>query len=98
MRVDEARHHDHAATVDFVRIDGTEIGADGGDLRAINQDIAIEVFPDRWIHRQNDRVADDGPVHCSSPGFFGVKLVAFSKGWSEPSRKINIADTDHRPR
>ena len=63
MRVDETRHDDHVLAVDFSSVDRADIGSDRGDLLAVDKHIGVEMLADGWVHRQNNSVPDDCPLH-----------------------------------
>jgi len=73
--VDETGHDDHAAPINLVRVDRTEIGPHGADPGAVDQNVAIQMLPDGGVHRQDDGVANDGAIHFwRFPGFLGRRL------------------------
>ena len=54
MAIDEARHDDGVERIDHLRVRGIDLGRDGGDLGAFDQQIAFHQVADLGIH------ADDG--------------------------------------
>jgi len=53
MRVDEARHYDHVAAVDHLRIGSIDVGADGDDCAVADMHIAAGQVAEVCVHRQD---------------------------------------------
>ena len=54
MAIDQARHDDGVDCIDHLRVGGVDLGRDGGNLAAFDQQIAFHQVADLGIH------ADDG--------------------------------------
>ena len=63
MRVDETWHDDHVLAVDFVPVDRADIWSDRGDLLAVDKQIGVKMLANGWVHRQNNSVSDNRPLH-----------------------------------
>src|SRR5262249_44020331 len=61
--VDETRHDDHVSTVDLAAVDRSDIWSDRGNLLALDKHIGVEMLADGWVHRQNNSVSDNRPLH-----------------------------------
>jgi hypothetical protein len=63
VRVDETRHDDHVLAVDLASVDRADIWSDRRDLLALDKHIGVEMLADGWVHRQNNSISDNGPLH-----------------------------------
>jgi hypothetical protein len=63
MGVDKAGEHNRALRVDFARVDCTEIGLYRRDLRAVDQNVRVQMLPDLCIHGEHNCIANDRTVH-----------------------------------
>ena len=59
VRVNEARQHDGAASVDHLSAGGLEVGADGNDRACLDVHVAAGDVPDRRVHRHHVGAAND---------------------------------------
>ncbi len=67
VRVDEPRHHDGVGGVDHVGVADRDVGRDGLDLRAFDQDVGLAVIAERRIQRQHAAVAKQGSLGHVAP-------------------------------
>ena len=63
VRVDETRHDNHVLAVDFVAINRANIWSDRSDFLALDKHIGVEMLSDGRVHRQNNSVPDNCPLH-----------------------------------
>ncbi len=69
VRVDEPRHDDHVLAVDFTSINGADIWLHRGDLLAFDEHIGVQMLADGRVHRQNNGVPDNCPLHLHASSF-----------------------------
>src|SRR5665213_3542686 len=75
MRVDEPRSHDESGRIDHLRVGNLQSTTDVSDHAVFNEHVVTRQVPESVVHRDDERIADQQPLHSISQSLSQIYAV-----------------------